>query len=138
MSSSNRQRPLSPHLSIWRWGPGMATSILHRATGTGMATVGAVLLVWWLAAAASGEAAYGEFLDIFTYKSGALNIVGYIFGIGLTLTFFQHMSSGIRQFFLDAGANYELKGNKMSAQATWVAAIVLTILFWGYLIGVKG
>jgi succinate dehydrogenase / fumarate reductase cytochrome b subunit len=138
MSSSNRPRPLSPHLTIWRWGPGMATSILHRVTGSGMATVGAVLLVWWLAAAASGESAYAGFIDTFTYKSGGLNILGYLFGIGLTLTFFQHMGSGIRHFFLDVGANYELKSNKMSAQATWVFAIVLTILFWGYLLGVKG
>lgn len=138
MSSSNRQRPLSPHLGIWRWGPGMATSILHRITGSGMATVGAVLLVWWLGAAASGPDAYAGFVDTFTYKAGGLNILGYLFGIGLTLTFFQHMGSGIRHFFLDAGANYELKGNKMSAQATWVFAVVLTILFWGYLIGVKG
>jgi succinate dehydrogenase / fumarate reductase cytochrome b subunit len=136
--SSNRQRPLSPHLSIWRWGPGMATSILHRVTGSGMATVGAVLLVWWLAAAASGDAAYDGFIDTFTYKAGGLNILGYLFGIGLTLTFFQHMGSGIRHFFLDVGANYELKANKMSAQATWAFAILLTILFWGYLLGVKG
>ena len=55
MSSSNRTRPLSPHLTIWRWGPHMAVSILHRATGSGMATVGAILLVWWLVALASGE-----------------------------------------------------------------------------------
>ena len=103
-----------------------------------MATVGAVLLVWWLAAAASGESAYAGFIDTFTYKSGGLNILGYLFGIGLTLTFFQHMGSGIRHFFLDVGANYELKSNKMSAQVTWVFAIVATILFWGYLLGVKG
>ena len=103
-----------------------------------MATVGAILLVWWLVAAASGEAAYASFVDIFTYKDGSLNILGYLFGIGLTATFFQHMGSGIRHFFMDIGANYELKGNKMSAQATWVFAVIATILFWGYLLGVKG
>ena len=138
MSSSNRTRPLSPHLTIWRWGPGMATSILHRATGSGMATVGAILLVWWLVAAASGEAAYASFVDIFTYKDGSLNILGYLFGIGLTATFFQHMGNGIRHFFMDIGANYELKGNKLSAQATWVFLVIATILYWGYLLGVKG
>ncbi|GAO39434.1 succinate dehydrogenase cytochrome b556 subunit [Sphingomonas changbaiensis NBRC 104936] len=136
--SSNRPRPLSPHLTIWRWGPGMAVSIMHRAAGVGMATVGAILLVWWLVAAASGEAAYDSFVDIFTYKNGSLNILGYLFGIGLTATFFQHMGNGIRHFFMDIGANYELKGNKLSAQATWVFAVVATILYWGYLLGVKG
>lgn len=138
MSSSKRARPLSPHLSIWRWGPHMVTSILHRITGSGMATVGAILLVWWLVAAASGEAAYNGFLDTFTVKSGAPNILGYIFGIGLTLTLFQHMASGIRHLVMDTGANFELKGNKRSAQLTWVFAIVMTIIVWGYIIGVKG
>jgi succinate dehydrogenase / fumarate reductase cytochrome b subunit len=138
MSSSNRTRPLSPHLTIWRWGPHMAVSIIHRATGSGMATVGAILLVWWLVAAASGEAAYNAFLDVFTVKSGKLNALGWLFGIGLTLAFFQHMGSGVRHLFLDVGANYELKGNKRSAQATWVFSILATILFWGYIMGVKG
>ncbi|HYZ49182.1 MAG TPA: succinate dehydrogenase, cytochrome b556 subunit [Sphingomonas sp.] len=138
MSSSNRTRPLSPHLTIWRWGPHMAVSILHRVTGSGMATVGAVLLVWWLAAMASGEAAYNGFLDVFTYHSGKLNALGYLFGIGLTATLFQHMGSGLRHFVLDTGAGYELKANKLSAQLTWVFAIVMTIIVWGYIIGVKG
>ncbi|MFN6934699.1 MAG: succinate dehydrogenase, cytochrome b556 subunit, partial [Tsuneonella sp.] len=43
-------RPLSPHLQIWKWGPHMAVSILHRVTGDGMALVGLGVLVWWLAA----------------------------------------------------------------------------------------
>lgn len=136
--SSNRARPLSPHLTIWRWGPHMAVSIIHRALGSGMATVGAILLVWWLVAAASGEAAYAAFLDIFTYRSGAPNVLGYVFGIGLTWTLFQHMGSGIRHFFLDIGANYELKGNRTSALATFAFSAIVTILFWGYIIGVKG
>ena len=138
MSSSNRTRPLSPHLSIWRWGPHMAVSILHRATGSGMATVGAMLLVWWLAAAASGEAAYAGFLDMFTTDSGALNILGYVIGIGLTLTFFQHMGSGVRHLVMDVGANFELKSNKRSAQLTWVWSLGATIAFWIYLLAVKG
>ena len=44
------QRPLSPHLQIWRWGPHMLVSILHRASGDGMALVGLGVLVWWLGA----------------------------------------------------------------------------------------
>ena len=46
-------RPLSPHLTIWKWGPHMAVSIMHRVTGNGLATVGALGLVWWLMAAAT-------------------------------------------------------------------------------------
>ncbi|HAI58974.1 succinate dehydrogenase, cytochrome b556 subunit [Sphingomonas changnyeongensis] len=138
MSSSNRTRPLSPHLTIWRWGPHMAVSILHRATGSGMATVGAILLVWWLVALASGEAAYQGFLDLFTLKSGGLNIAGYVLGIGLSLSFFQHMASGVRHLVMDMGANFELKSNKRSAQLTWAFSVVATALFWTYILVVKG
>jgi succinate dehydrogenase / fumarate reductase, cytochrome b subunit len=130
----NTARPLSPHLSIWKPGPSMAVSITHRITGSGMATVGTFLFVWWLAALASGPAAYACFLDVFTVKSGALNIIGYVVGIGLTLSFFQHMSSGIRHLFLDQGANFELKANKMTAILAYVAAIVLTAAFWAFII----
>ncbi|HEV2569194.1 succinate dehydrogenase, cytochrome b556 subunit [Sphingomonas sp.] len=134
MSSSNRNRPLSPHLTIWRWGPHMAVSILHRVTGSGMATVGAILLVWWLVALASGPEAYANFRDVFTVSSGELNILGYLFGIGLTLTLFQHMASGIRHLVMDTGANFELKSNKLSAQLTWGFSILMTLIFWAVLL----
>lgn len=112
----------------------MAVSIVHRATGSGMATVGTILLVWWLSAMAAGPAAYAEFVDLFTLQSGALNVIGYIVGIGLTLSFFQHMASGVRHLFLDAGANFELGANKRSALATFVVALVLTAAFWVFLL----
>jgi succinate dehydrogenase / fumarate reductase cytochrome b subunit len=112
----------------------MAVSITHRVTGSGMATVGTILFVLWLVALASGAAAYSFFLDLFTLKSGALNIAGYVFGIGLTYAFFQHMSSGVRHLFLDQGANFELKGNKTTATLTYVAAVVLTAAFWAFII----
>ena len=134
MSSSNRTRPLSPHLTIWKWGPHMAVSIIHRVTGSGMATVGAILLVWWLVALASGPDAYESFRDVFTYEAGGLNILGYLFGIGLTLTLFQHMASGIRHLVMDTGANFELKSNKRSAQLTWVFSVVMTLVFWAALL----
>ncbi|WP_448663233.1 succinate dehydrogenase, cytochrome b556 subunit [Sphingomonas sp. CJ20] len=123
-------RPLSPHLSIWKWGPSMVVSILHRATGSGMATVGTVLFVWWLSALASGAPAYDAFVDLFTLKSGALNIPGYILGIGLSFAFFQHMASGVRHLFLDVGANFELGGNKRTAIATIVFSVLATVGFW--------
>jgi succinate dehydrogenase / fumarate reductase cytochrome b subunit len=130
----NAARPLSPHLGIYKWGPHMAVSIIHRATGSGMATVGSVLFVWWLVALASGPAAYAGFVDLFTYKSGALNAAGYIVGVGLSLSFFQHMASGVRHFFLDAGANFELKANKRSALSTIAFAVIATAAFWVVLV----
>lgn len=127
-------RPLSPHLGIYRWGPAMTVSIMHRVTGSGLAVVGLPLFVWWLASAAAGDEASATFRDVFTYQDGRLNIIGWVFGIGLTFAFFQHMMSGIRHFFLDAGAAFELKTNKLSAILTIATSIVLTAAFWFYIV----
>jgi succinate dehydrogenase / fumarate reductase cytochrome b subunit len=141
-TAAKNRRPRSPHLFRgpgklhYRWGPAMTVSIFHRATGSGMATIGSLLLVWWLAAIAAGDQAYATFRDVFTTSSGALNPIGWIVGVALTWAVFQHMASGIRHLFLDAGAAYELKVNKTSAALTFVFSIVMTIVFWLY-IGIK-
>lgn len=111
----------------------MIVSIVHRITGDGMALAGLPLLVWWLAALAGGKDSYAQFVDVFTYHTGALNALGYLFGIGLTLSFFQHMGSGIRHLVLDTGAGYELKGNKRGAVLTFFFSVLATIAYWGYL-----
>ncbi len=108
----------------------MLVSILHRATGDGMATVGTLLFVWWLAALAGGTESYDVFVDTFTRDGGALNPLGWIVGVGLTLSLFQHMMTGIRHFFLDVGAGYELRTNKTWAMMTMVGAVVLTVGYW--------
>lgn len=117
----------------YRFSPAMLTSITHRATGAVMATVGAILLVWFLAAIAAGESAYATFRDVFTTSNGHLNIVGYVVGIGLTWSVFQHMASGIRHLVMDTGAAFELKTNQLFARLTFVFSIVMTILFWLWL-----
>ena len=129
-----RPRPRSPHLfkgpmSLhYRWSAAMLVSILHRATGDGMATVGAALLVWWLAALASGAEAYATFVDVFTRTDGTLNVLGWVFGIGLTLALFQHMMSGIRHLVMDTGAAFELKTNRLLAVLTMVFGPLLSAL----------
>ncbi|QIG81494.1 succinate dehydrogenase, cytochrome b556 subunit [Sphingosinithalassobacter tenebrarum] len=131
---SKSARPLSPHLSIWKWGPHMAVSIVHRATGSGLATVGTILFVWWLAAAAGGPDSYAAFVNVFTLESGGLNVLGWILGLGLTLSVFQHMMSGVRHLFLDQGANFELKGNRTTALLTFFCSLVLTLAFWFFML----
>ena len=69
-----------------KWPINMVVSIIHRATGSGMATVGAGLLVWWLAALAAGKEAYATFIDVFTYSAGGLNAIGYVFGVAYVHT----------------------------------------------------
>jgi succinate dehydrogenase / fumarate reductase, cytochrome b subunit len=127
----NPSRPLSPHLTIWRWGPHMLVSILHRITGSGLATVGAIVLVWWLAAAASSEQAYQDFVG------WARHPIGVIVGIGLTWALFQHSVSGVRHFVMDIGAGYELQTNKRWATLSVVIALVLTALLWIYIFAVR-
>lgn len=112
----------------------MLVSILHRATGDGMAVVGTIVFVWWLAALAGGEATYAGFVDTFTVSGGGLNILGYIIGIGVSWAFFQHMASGIRHLVLDTGAGFELKTNKAFAILTLVFSILATVAFWAYLL----
>ena len=117
-------RPLSPHLQIWKWGPHMFTSILHRVTGDGMALVGLAVLLWWLGAMASGPEAYETFAGVMTSP------IGYIVLIGLTWAFFSHMMSGLRHFVLDIGAGYELTINRLWATLAPILGVVLTIAFW--------
>jgi len=115
----------------------MLVSILHRATGDGMALVGTIVFVWWLAALAGGEATYAGFVDTFTVSDGRLNILGYVIGIGMTWAFFQHLASGIRHLVMDTGAGFELRTNKTFALLTIVFSILATIAFWAYLLAGK-
>ncbi|WP_442678933.1 succinate dehydrogenase, cytochrome b556 subunit [Sphingomonas sp. ASY06-1R] len=128
----NPGRPLSPHLTIWKWGPHMLVSILHRATGVANAIGGGILLIWWLLALAGGEASYARFVDLMTSNSsGRLNLIPALILVGLTWTILQHLCSGVRHLLLDTGAGYELKTNKTGAIATMIVSIVLTLLIWG-------
>jgi succinate dehydrogenase / fumarate reductase, cytochrome b subunit len=135
-----RTRPLSPHLTIWKWGPHMAVSIAHRVMGVGLATVGVAMFVWWLAALASGPEAYANFLYWVvertdkTWLTFLANLAGKIVAIGLSFAFFLHMGNGIRHFFMDMGANFELKGNRASALAVFVMSALLTAAMWAYIV----
>ena len=122
--ASAGKRPISPHLQIWRWGPAMAVSILHRITGDGMAFVGLGVLLWFLGALAGGEASYAVFLGHASAWYGKVVLVG------LTWAFFTHMASGIRHFVLDIGAGYELQGNAVWSMLTPVIALALTAATW--------
>jgi len=125
-------RPLSPHLTIWRWGPHMLVSILHRITGAGLSIVGGLLLLWWLWAAASGR-------DDYNYlRSWATHWLGLVVLVGLTWAFFQHTASGLRHLVMDVGAGFELRTNKLWAVITSVAPLILTAALWAYIILVRG
>jgi succinate dehydrogenase / fumarate reductase cytochrome b subunit len=121
-------RPLSPHLTIWKWGPHMLVSILHRVTGDGMAFLALPTLLWWLGALASGPEAYADFAEV------ATSPLGYFVLVGISWAFFNHMSSGIRHFVLDVGAGYEIATNKRWSIATTAIGVILTAAFWAAIV----
>ena len=127
----NTARPLSPHLMHWRWGPHMFASIGHRVTGSGLATVGALSLVWWLVSLASGEEAYATFLSV------ARSPIGWVLAIGLTWAVFMHMAGGVRHWIMDVGAGYDLPSNKRMVFYTAGAGVLLTALYWAYIVVAK-
>ena len=129
--ASTRPRPLSPHLSIWRWGPHMVVSILHRITGIGLSIIGLAALTWWLVAIASGPESYA------TFANAAGHPIGLVVLIGLTWAFFQHLLSGIRHLAMDTGAAFELGVNKRFAVLTILGSTLLTAGLWAYVLGAR-
>jgi len=121
-------RPLSPHLQIWKWGPHMLVSILHRVTGDGLALVGLFVLVWWLGALATGPEYYETFTDLMTTP------IGYVLLVGLSWAFFTHLMSGMRHFVLDIGAGYELGINRLWSVISPIMGILLTAGFWALIL----
>lgn len=128
MSSTN-PRPLSPHLTVYHWGPHMIVSILHRVTGGALSVAGLGLLTWWLAALSGGKESYASFLK------AASSPLGLIVLVGLTWAFFQHLFSGLRHLVLDMGAGYELRVNRFWSVLTLVLSLVATAIAWGWFTG---
>lgn len=116
-------RPLSPHISIYRPIVTMVMSILHRITGVAN-FVGVVLVAWWLVAAASGPASYDVAAGVLGSWLGML----VLFGFTWTLT--HHMLGGIRHLIWDTGRGFEEKAREGLAWATIVGSLTLTILLW--------
>lgn len=118
------ERPISPHLQVWKWGAHMVASILHRVTGDGMAIVGLAVLLWWLGALAGGPASYDAFREAMASPLGTIVLVG------LSWAFFSHLSTGIRHFVLDIGAGYELTTNRTWSLGAPLIGILLAAAFW--------
>ncbi|MDJ0905900.1 MAG: succinate dehydrogenase, cytochrome b556 subunit [Woeseiaceae bacterium] len=120
---SNTERPLSPHLSIYRWPITMTLSILHRGTGLALA-VGFLVLAAWLVSAAAGTVEYEEFTALMSSPFGRLLLIGWSFA------FFYHLANGIRHLVWDAGHGFEKRQANRSAWLVLSVAIVATIIFW--------
>jgi len=116
-------RPLSPHLQIYRWAPTMVMSIAHRITGCAL-YFGTVLVAWWLLAAATGPAHY----DFFTRLAGSW--LGLIILFGYSWALIHHALGGIRHFIWDTGHGLDKPARDQLAIANIVGSVALTILLW--------
>jgi succinate dehydrogenase / fumarate reductase cytochrome b subunit len=116
-------RPMSPHLSIWRWHVTMATSIFHRATGMAL-YVGALVLAGWVAALAGGPQSYDGYMRLLGSPLGLLVL------FGLTAAFLYHLANGIRHLVWDTGKGLDPKTADMSGWAAIVFGVVAAVLIW--------
>src|SRR5215469_16489251 len=117
MAADNR--PVSPHLGVYRWQITMTMSILHRATGVALA-VGSLALVYWLAAAGMGPDAYADAQWFFSTWFGQFLLWGW------TFSFFYHLCIGIRHLAWDAGWGFEIKTAYITGYTVWITAALLT------------
>lgn len=120
---SNQSRPLSPHISVYRWPITMVLSILHRATGVAM-SLGFVVLVAWLFDAASGPEAYAVFQSVMGSLIGRLLLIGWSFA------FFYHLCNGVRHLVWDSGHGFEKSQVNRSSWLVLFSAVLSTAVFW--------
>lgn len=118
-----QERPLSPHLQVYRPQLTSILSIVHRLTGIALA-VGTLLLAYWLISAAAGPEAF----DSAQWFMGS--ILGQLLLIGWSFALFYHLANGVRHLFWDAGYGFDLETTYRSGQVVVVAAGALTVLTW--------
>lgn len=116
-------RPLSPHLQVYRPQITSMLSVVHRGTGVVLG-VGTLLLAWWLIAAASGPEAYAQ---VNWFISGW---IGRLILLGFTYSLFYHLCNGIRHLFWDIGAGFELSAVSATGWVVVIFSLGMTGLAW--------
>ena len=125
MSVANRpsNRPLSPHLQVYRWQLTSVLSILHRATGIAL-SVGALYLATWVIYAAGSSRGYAVFQEFNGSIVGRIVLGGWLFSA------FYHLCNGIRHLFWDAGYGFELRDAYRSGWIVVAVSLIATVLSW--------
>ena len=116
-------RPLSPHLSVYRWQIQMVTSIVHRATGIAL-SVGLLLVAWALIALASGPDAFATVTAFCKSWFGMLLLFGFTWSLAF------HFLNGIRHLWQDLGIGYEVATFVRAGWVVVIGSVVLTALVW--------
>lgn len=120
---TTRNRPLSPHLQIYRLPLLAIMSITHRITGVGL-VVGLFALACWLGAAASGPAAFAKYQGFLGSPIGLLLLFGW------TVALFFHLGHGVRHLLWDTGRGFEIPQAYTSAKVALAVTAVLTVIAW--------
>jgi succinate dehydrogenase / fumarate reductase, cytochrome b subunit len=117
------ERPLSPHLQIYKPMLSMMMSIMHRITGVAL-YFGTLLLVWWLTAAAHSDSYFALVNGFFSHWFGRLVLFGF------TWALIHHALGGLRHFIWDTGKGFELPMVEKLVRANVIGSVVLTVLLW--------
>ena len=128
---ADTQRPLSPHLQIYKKQVQMMTSITHRATGIALA-VGSLLVVCGLMHLATGEESFNHFRGVLGSP------VGMILMLGWSWSLFYHLCNGIRHLLQDAGLGYSIPQFVRSSWLSVIGSVVLTVVVWAYVLMAGG
>ena len=130
-TSRRPNRPLSPHIQIYRRESNMVMSILHRLTGAAL-YLGTLLLAWWLLAAATGPAQYAFVTDLLATPLGLLVLVGYIWAL------LHHLLGGLRHLIWDTGHGFSLATVDVLSWGTLIGSLGLTAAIWLWALHAKG
>ena len=114
------ERPLSPHLTIYRWQVTMLASITHRATGIAL-SVGALVLAWWLVSVSNGPEGYDSFMAVAATPIGLV----ILFGFAWSLSF--HLLNGIRHLAWDLGYGFNPKSSNTMSVIIYILSIVIAV-----------
>jgi len=125
-----KDRPLSPHLQVWRFHITMFVSIVHRVTGCGL-YLGALIAAGWAMSLAGGPVAYDNYMGLLGSPLGKFVL------FGMTLSMFFHMGNGIRHIFFDFGEGFEIKTADFSSWLVIGFSVAATVFTWvlAYLTG---
>lgn len=123
VQNSKLERPLSPHLQIYKLPITAQTSIMHRMTGVALA-IGTLMVVWWLMAAATSEAAYD------TAMGFAVSPIGQIMLFGWSLALYYHLCNGVRHLIWDTGRMLNIVSAKIAGYVVIACALLLTVITW--------
>jgi succinate dehydrogenase / fumarate reductase, cytochrome b subunit len=125
------ERPLSPHLGIYRMQITMLMSIMHRITGAAL-YFGTILLAAWLVSAAMGERAFAAVNEIFGHPLGKLVLFGYTWAVA------HHMLGGMRHLLWDTGRAMDIRSADVLGWLTILGSLSLTVMLWAVGLSLRG